>query len=67
LSGYTYNSITPFFMKDDSLLIVLSKDIFDLDPKYFWVGGGRVELKLGISIDDFMRFFGKRVLVAKIT
>ena len=57
LSGYKYNSITPFFMKNDSLRIILSKGIYDLDPKYFWLGGGRVELKLGVSVDEFMRFF----------
>ena len=54
-------------MKDDSLKIILSEGIYNLSPKYFWLGGGRVELKLGVSVDEFMQFFGDRVIVGNIS
>eukprot|EP00347_Sterkiella_histriomuscorum_P023358 403334949 len=67
LSGYSYNSITPFFMKNDKLLIILSDDIVKLNPGYFWLGGGRVELKIGVSVEEFMQFFGNRVITGSIS
>ena len=57
----------PFFMKDDKILILLAKHIYDLEPKFFWMGGGRPELKLGISVDEFMKYFGDRVIVGDIS
>jgi hypothetical protein len=54
-------------MKNDSLNVILSEGIYNLNPKYFWLGGGRVELKLGISVDEFMKFFGDRVILGKIS
>ena len=49
MSGYKYNAITPFFMNDNSLKIILSDSIVNgLNPGYFWLGGCRVELKMGI-------------------
>ena len=53
LSGYTYNSVTPFFMKDNSLRIIIGNTIASLEPRYFWLGGGRIELKMGISLEEF--------------
>jgi hypothetical protein len=48
-------------------LIVLSKDIYNLSPKYFWLGGGRPELKLGVSVDEFIQYFGPRVIIGDIS
>ena len=67
LSGYKYNSITPFFMKNDSLIIILSDGITQLDTQYFWLGGGRVELKIGVSVEEFKGFFGERVIIGNIS
>ena len=69
MSGYKYNAITPFFMQDNSLKIIISDNIVrDLKPAYFWLGGGRVELKMGISVEEFMGYFGKdRVIVGNIS
>ena len=53
LSGYRFNAVTPFFMANEKLPVVLDESIATLDPKYFWMGGGRVSLKLGTSIEDF--------------
>ena len=65
LAGYAYNAITPFFMKYD-LPIILSQDVAELEPAYFWMGGGTRNLKIGVSVADFLKFFGDRVIVAKI-
>ena len=68
LSGYKYNAITPFFMTDNTLKIILSENIVkNLDPAYFWLGGGRVELKMGLSVEEFLGYFGERVIVGNIS
>jgi hypothetical protein len=36
-------------------------------PQYFWVGGGELELKVGISIDDFMRLYGDKTFVIDLS
>ena len=53
LTGYGYNATTPFLMKTN-LPIILSKSIIELKPQYFWMGGGEVDLKLGISVEEFL-------------
>ncbi len=47
--------------------IILSEDITELEPAYFWFSGGRINVKMGISVVDFLQYFGNRVIVAKIT
>jgi len=66
LTGMEFNGITPFFMRDDKVPIILSEDIASLDPPYFWFGGGRIEVKMGVSVEDFCKFFGSRVIIGKI-
>ena len=34
--------------------IILSKAIVDLSPDFFWLGGGEVDLKLGIQTSQFI-------------
>ncbi len=68
LSGYKYNAITPFFMQNNDLKIILSDSIVrDLNPAFFYLGGGRVELKMGLSVDEFMAYYGNRVIVGNIS
>lgn len=67
LTGYQYNGIMPFLTTCSNLVIIISEHIYNLDPKYFWMGGGRPELKLGISVEDFMRYFNDRVIVGDIS
>lgn len=72
LSGYRYNAITPFFMRDErggnDLKIIIADTIVNgLNPGYFWLGGGRVELKLGVSVEEFLAYFGDRVIVGNIS
>ena len=73
LTGYKYNAITPFYIKADEekmfeqpIPIILAEEITSLEPAYFWFGGGRIESKIGISVRDFLSFYGNRVLVKKI-
>ena len=44
LSGYQYNAITPFLMQGggEKLPIILSEDVVNLEPAYFWHSGGRI-------------------------
>ena len=53
LSGYRFNAVTPYFMTNEKLPIILDETIANLDPAYFWIGGGRVSLKIGTSIKEF--------------
>ena len=53
LTGYSHNSVTPFGILDASnVAILLCKAIVPL--KWFWMGGGHVNLKLGMSVSDFV-------------
>ena len=54
-------------MQNDSLRIILSEGIYKLEPGYFWLGGGRVELKIGVSVEEFMQYFGNRVIIGNIS
>ncbi|GLJ15524.1 hypothetical protein SUGI_0254970 [Cryptomeria japonica] len=55
LSGYEHNAITPIGMKTD-IPVILSDAIVKLKPDYFWLGGGEVDLKLGIRTQEFINF-----------
>jgi prolyl-tRNA editing enzyme YbaK/EbsC (Cys-tRNA(Pro) deacylase) len=57
LTGFGYNAIMPFLTKIP-LLVLLSADIAKLSPAYFWLGGGEVDLKLGISVEEFVTLTG---------
>lgn len=59
ITGYSHNSVTPFGMKCQqegadtapNVPIVLSQALIPL--QFFWMGGGHVHLKLGMSVSDF--------------
>ena len=67
LSGYRFNAVTPFFMTNEKLPVLLDQSIVDLEPSYFWMGGGRVSLKLGMSVSDVKAYFGDRLIVDYIS
>jgi len=60
LTGFVNNAMTPFFTAEGAshLPIILSEAITDLKPAYLWMGGGRLSLKMGISVAEFTQFFG---------
>jgi prolyl-tRNA editing enzyme YbaK/EbsC (Cys-tRNA(Pro) deacylase) len=52
LTGFEHNAVTPIGMHTD-IPVILSDAIVKLEPDYFWLGGGEVDLKLGIKTLDF--------------
>ena len=63
MTGFSFNSIGPYLMKSEDLLIIFPSKLYEIYPQYFYLGGGELELKVGVCIDDFMRLFGKQTLV----
>ena len=63
MTGFSFNSIGPYLMKSEDLLIIFPSELYNIYPQYFYLGGGELELKVGVCIDDFMRLFGKQTLV----
>lgn len=53
ITGYKHNSITPFGLLDTTVPIVLASAIVSL--RFFWMGGGHVNLKLGMAVSDFCK------------
>lgn len=60
LSGFTHNAISPFGMLEN-IPIVICKNVVDVQPSYIFMGGGKVDLKLGISVADFLRSTNAKV------
>ena len=63
LSGYRFNAVTPFFMANETLPVIIDGPIAKLQPAYIWMGGGRVSLKIGVSLPDLKSYLGDRLLV----
>lgn len=51
ITGYQFNSVTPLGMNEE-VPIILSSAVAELG--YFWMGGGHVHLKLGLSVSEFV-------------
>lgn len=66
-SIYDFIAITPFFMKDKNLRVILDESIYNLVPKYIWLEEGREFFKLGISTQEFLEFFGERLIIQSIS
>lgn len=56
LSGFSHNAVTPIGMASE-VPIILSHRIVDLSPDFFWMGGGEVDLKVGLRTGDFLRAY----------
>ena len=61
LSGYESGSVTPVGLKTQ-LPLILSHKIDQLQPDFFWMGGGEQLLKLGMSVTDFKRAYTPHVV-----
>ncbi|EEF36509.1 uncharacterized protein LOC8276938 isoform X2 [Ricinus communis] len=55
LTGYEHNAVTCIGMKTD-IPVILDEAIARLSPDFFWLGGGEVDLKLGIRTSEFINF-----------
>ncbi|XP_043716072.1 uncharacterized protein LOC122664358 [Telopea speciosissima] len=53
LTGYEHNAVTCIGM-NTTIPVILDEAIVKLNPDFFWLGGGEVELKLGIRTSQFI-------------
>lgn len=56
VTGFTHNSVSPFGLSQ-KIPIILSKQILDIveEPAFIWMGGGHINLKLGMAVKEFVR------------
>jgi prolyl-tRNA editing enzyme YbaK/EbsC (Cys-tRNA(Pro) deacylase) len=54
LSGFAFNAVSPVGLLERIPVIICSK-ILLVKPAYVFVGGGDVDVKLGISVTDLIR------------
>ncbi|KAL6556893.1 hypothetical protein OROHE_006769 [Orobanche hederae] len=55
LTGFEYNGVTCIGMKTD-IPVILDEPIVKLNPDFFWLGGGEVDLKIGIRTPEFIDY-----------
>ncbi|KAL7160348.1 hypothetical protein ABFS83_01G088800 [Erythranthe nasuta] len=55
LTGYEHNGVTCIGMKTD-MPVILDEAIVKLNPDFFWLGGGEIDLKLGIRTSEFVNY-----------
>ncbi|KAK4338273.1 hypothetical protein RND71_042760 [Anisodus tanguticus] len=55
LTGYEHNGVTCVGMRTD-IPVILDEAITKLNPDFFWLGGGEIDLKLGIRTSEFIDF-----------
>ncbi|KAI6707344.1 hypothetical protein NL676_010306 [Syzygium grande] len=53
LTGFEHNAVTCIGMKTE-IPVILDEAIAKLNPDFFWLGGGEVDLKLGIRTPQFI-------------
>ncbi|KAH0914922.1 hypothetical protein HID58_029368 [Brassica napus] len=61
LTGFEHNSVTCVGMKTsipvcDGGVVILDEAIAKLRPDFFWLGGGEIDLKLGVRTSEFLDF-----------
>eukprot|EP00878_Enallax_costatus_P018480 GHUV01019455.1.p1 GENE.GHUV01019455.1~~GHUV01019455.1.p1 ORF type:complete len:203 (+),score=45.50 GHUV01019455.1:669-1277(+) len=61
LSGYEHNAVSPIGIKTP-LPIIMSHEIANLKPDFFWIGAGEVDLKVGMSAAEFIEGYKPMVL-----
>ena len=54
LGGFEHNAVSPFGLLTD-LPIVICERCTNVKPAYLFMGAGRIDVKLGISVSDFLR------------
>lgn len=64
ITGYERNAVTPLGLRTQ-MGVVLDDKVDKLEPRMFWLGGGRVSLKWMVTVDEFRAAF--KPLVARIS
>jgi prolyl-tRNA editing enzyme YbaK/EbsC (Cys-tRNA(Pro) deacylase) len=54
ISGFKHNAITPFGLKLQIPFVLCSR-IVETAPDWFYMGGGQIDVKLGMPTKDFIR------------
>lgn len=65
LTGYQHNAVTPVGVPgvaDGSVPLILAAAITALRPPIFWMGGGEVDLKLGVGTAQFVAGYAPIVM-----
>lgn len=52
-TGFEHNSVTPIGMKNQSIPIIVSSRMMELD--HFWMGGGEHDVKLAVDTKQFVQ------------
>ena len=60
-TGFGHNAVTPIGMQAP-LPIIMSHHIQTVSNGWFWMGGGEVDLKLGLPVDAFVQAYRPLVL-----
>lgn len=61
LSGFEHNAVSPIGIKT-RLPIIMSHRIAQLNPDFFWLGAGEVDLKVGLSAAEFVEKYHPHVV-----
>jgi prolyl-tRNA editing enzyme YbaK/EbsC (Cys-tRNA(Pro) deacylase) len=61
LSGYEHNAVSPIGIKTP-LPIIMSHEIAQLQPDFFFLGAGEVDLKVGFSAAEFVEKYQPMVV-----
>jgi prolyl-tRNA editing enzyme YbaK/EbsC (Cys-tRNA(Pro) deacylase) len=56
LSGFEHNAVSPIGLKE-RLPMVISDKILKLEPDFFFLGAGEVDLKVGLRARDFVEVY----------
>lgn len=62
LTGYVHNSVTPFGLIAQSTVPIILASAIVRDVNFMYMGGGHVDLKLGMAVDEFVKATGAFVL-----
>lgn len=64
LGGFDHNAVSPFGLLTELPIVICSRCL-DVRPPYVFMGGGKVDVKLGISVSDFLR--STNAIVGKVS
>jgi prolyl-tRNA editing enzyme YbaK/EbsC (Cys-tRNA(Pro) deacylase) len=56
ITGYPPNAVTPLGLKT-RMPVVLDREITQIQPRMFWMGGGQIDLKWRVDLAEFLSVF----------
>ena len=67
MTGFAFNGIGPYLMKCKDLKIIFPESLYNIYPRYFFLGGGDPLLKVGICMNDFLKLYGPNTIILDST